>query len=1201
MYWHTSTPKTPCGTKEEAAELWDQYQASMLATSEDETWFVVEHEFLESLQLLATYGTTDDPRQPGLSATELPLKIKNRPLLCEESRGKPRATKLTFLDDAVAYAQGERFDLVNEAFWRQLMRHFEADIEIPRRVYRDGQRLKVEAQPLSLGVYTAEASESQGVSFTRTGALIFSRGDALEDVRKKVLAFVEDERLTVLQGFAAPAGGQPSQLQPLHPGAAGGLAQNLAEAGVESDTVLVALAPTLVASLVRGSTAAEKPEKRRPQGLPWDGASSGRVSAGETSPQSPQLLQVQGDDVEEGSRPLKSDGGAPQTRFAPGLVDPQLPEEGGRELDARRSEGALCGLEDRSEESDEARERSSSKAWLRGRAGERLSHDDGSGSEAGDAGEADEAPQRDLREVFATGGVCGLANLGNTCFLNSAVQCLSKVLPLSYYFLSGQFVKDINEENVMGTGGRLARAYYATLRDMWFGRESPLAPRDLKWAVGRVREEFHGYNQQDSQELIAFLLDGLHEDLNRIKKKPYYESKIEGGPEMSDAEVAEASWRRHKEINDSAIVDLFQGQYRSRLQCPECGRVSVTFDPFMYLSLPVPPEWKHQVHFTLASSRRAEGFRFEQACAGPLDYGKAKEIFLDIVSKLLAEDDAKLDFDERDAFRQEVLASTQLKETSQLSANNVLMFAKAADDLLGVYHLEVNIKVFTADDLVKYRFDRKPSHIFAWLMPAKIVQEVEAGCRREFGRDSLAGAAEASDESMNGDACSAASAEGNGPAALSDGAETEDSWKGLASYSSDGSRASSPERSPHRVKKRRSNSFSLGARGLAETGTFFTFVLPVVRTPSGDVRPLYRRMPVMLPVSVGATCEELYKQVEAAYLASSEEPEERVEDGESPQGKSLINHAVGFIRSFSGQLEQGSRPIRLLVPAGFGGREAQKSVISQGVNLLTNGIGGKAGQPKPLPEDAQLVVTNLQPKAGDFVALLYADMGSLADSEKPGVAEGIRPMGCVAVQPDTDISDCLRMFAEQERLDADNMWYCSSCKDHVQAYKKLDLWKMPKILILHLKRFHNISRFTRSKIGTRVTFPYKTGDYLDMTPYILPKSLELTRTTDQGFAPLYELVAVNVHSGELGGGHYFAYAKLRGRWYDFNDSWVQPVSEDACHSSDAYMLFYRLKQDEDEWASQAVPHEGAGTMTLSGEAPALRPSTTVGVNNHLVC
>lgn len=47
--------------------------------------------------------------------------------------------------------------------------------------------------------------------------------------------------------------------------------------------------------------------------------------------------------------------------------------------------------------------------------------------------------------------------------------------------------------------------------------------------MGRFAPQFSGYQQQDSQELMAFLLDGLHEDLNRIRKKPYIELKDSGG------------------------------------------------------------------------------------------------------------------------------------------------------------------------------------------------------------------------------------------------------------------------------------------------------------------------------------------------------------------------------------------------------------------------------------------------------------------------------------------------------------------------------------------------------------------------------------------------------------------------------------------------------------------------------------------------
>ena len=52
--------------------------------------------------------------------------------------------------------------------------------------------------------------------------------------------------------------------------------------------------------------------------------------------------------------------------------------------------------------------------------------------------------------------------------------------------------------------------------------------------------------------------------------------------------MAEEAWRNHLRRNDSVIVDTFHGLFKSTLVCPECHKVSVTFDPFCYLSVPLP-------------------------------------------------------------------------------------------------------------------------------------------------------------------------------------------------------------------------------------------------------------------------------------------------------------------------------------------------------------------------------------------------------------------------------------------------------------------------------------------------------------------------------------------------------------------------------------------------------------------------------------
>lgn len=78
----------------------------------------------------------------------------------------------------------------------------------------------------------------------------------------------------------------------------------------------------------------------------------------------------------------------------------------------------------------------------------------------------------------------------------------------------------------------------------------------------------------------------MSEDLYRKAKKPYVEMTEANG--RDDAVASEEAWLKHLVRNESIIVDLFHGQYKSTLVCSKCERVSVTFDPFMTLSLPIP-------------------------------------------------------------------------------------------------------------------------------------------------------------------------------------------------------------------------------------------------------------------------------------------------------------------------------------------------------------------------------------------------------------------------------------------------------------------------------------------------------------------------------------------------------------------------------------------------------------------------------------
>ncbi|XP_038683004.1 ubiquitin carboxyl-terminal hydrolase 8-like isoform X2 [Tripterygium wilfordii] len=196
-------------------------------------------------------------------------------------------------------------------------------------------------------------------------------------------------------------------------------------------------------------------------------------------------------------------------------------------------------------------------------------------------------------------GLTGLLNLGNTCFMNSAIQCLAHTPKLVDYFL-GDYAREINHENPLGMNGEIALAFGDLLRKLWAPGATQVAPRTFKSKLARFAPQFSGFNQHDSQEVLSFLLDGLHEDLNRVKHKPYVEAK--DGDSRPDEEVADDYWRYHLARNDSIIVDVCQGQYKSTLVCPVCKKVSVTFDPFMYLSLPLPSTTARTMTLTLMST-----------------------------------------------------------------------------------------------------------------------------------------------------------------------------------------------------------------------------------------------------------------------------------------------------------------------------------------------------------------------------------------------------------------------------------------------------------------------------------------------------------------------------------------------------------------------------------------------------------------------
>ncbi|CCF57252.1 hypothetical protein KAFR_0C02590 [Kazachstania africana CBS 2517] len=206
--------------------------------------------------------------------------------------------------------------------------------------------------------------------------------------------------------------------------------------------------------------------------------------------------------------------------------------------------------------------------------------------------------------------IVGLENMGNSCYMNCIIQCILGTHDLIKIFLNNSYEKHINLSSRLGSKGVLAKNFARLIHTMYMHavpstinkhtekKIVPVKPYQFKLACGSINSLFRDSQQQDSQEFCQFLLDGLHEDLNQCGgNPPLKELSLEAERLRENLSLRIASsieWERYLTTDFSVIVDLFQGQYASRLECKVCHHTSTTYQSFSVLSVPLPKKFDPQ-------------------------------------------------------------------------------------------------------------------------------------------------------------------------------------------------------------------------------------------------------------------------------------------------------------------------------------------------------------------------------------------------------------------------------------------------------------------------------------------------------------------------------------------------------------------------------------------------------------------------------
>ncbi|XP_054036363.1 ubiquitin carboxyl-terminal hydrolase 19 isoform X7 [Dryobates pubescens] len=737
----------------------------------------------------------------------------------------------------------------------------------------------------------------------------------------------------------------------------------------------------------------------------------------------------------------------------------------------------------------------------------------------------------DEKKKVCLPGFTGLVNLGNTCFMNSVIQSLSNTRELRDYFHDRSFESEINYNNPLGTGGRLAIGFAMLLRALWKGTHHAFQPSKLKAIVASKASQFTGYAQHDAQEFMAFLLDGLHEDLNRIQNKPYTETVDSDG--RPDEVVAEEAWQRHKMRNDSFIVDLFQGQYKSKLVCPVCSKVSITFDPFLYLPVPLPQKQKVLTVYYFAKEPHKKPIKFLVSISK--ENSSAMEV-LDSVAHSVRVKPENLRLAEviKNRFHRTFMPSNSLDTVT-------------ATDLLLCF--EVLSPELAKERVVVLQVQQRPQ------VPSGPVAKCAACQKKQLPEDEKL---KRCTRCYRVGYCNVACQKTHWP--------------------------------DHRALCRPEN---IGFPFIISVPESRLTYARLAQLLEGYAR--YSVSVFQPPFQLGRMSPEqgLQPLLEPLAKSSCAAATSAPESGEGDKASSLLQEpplspAVPELHPEVGDASTVrskvlvARSSLLSLDSGFSEHvDSQGNSCCEKEPSYERALKPEGDTPLELTDDCSLaLVWQNNERLKEFVLVESKELECVED---PGSASEAARAGHFTLE------QCLNLFTKPEVLAPEEAWYCPKCKQHREASKQLMLWRLPNVLIIQLKRFSFRSFIWRDKINDMVDFPVRN---LDLSKFCIGRKGEQQLPMYDLYAVINHYGGMigghytayarlpsdkNSQRSDVG-------------WRLFDDSTVTTVDESQVVTRYAYVLFYRRRNSPVERPPPGHPPDHRAERTPSAEATASQAS-----------